>query len=85
MTAEYITVEQIRAFLGWGAVCNIAFLGMVIFLYLTCRDVLYRLYGQCFDIPKETINTVLFGAFVFYELIIFAFFIMPYLALRFCV
>ena len=85
MIAEPITVEQLRAFLGWGAVCNIALLGIISFLYLTCRDVVYRLYGHCFDIPRETINTVLFGAFVFYELTIFAFFIIPYLALRFFV
>jgi len=85
MTAEHITVEQIRAFFGWGAVLNIAFLGVFFFLYLTCRDAIYDLYGHFFDIPKETISTVLFGAFVFYELAIFAFFIIPYFALRFFV
>ena len=78
-----MTVEELRAFLGWGAVCNIAFLSVIIFLYLTYRDAIYRLYEQCFDIPQKTINAVLFGALVFYELTIFAFFIMPYIALRF--
>jgi hypothetical protein len=78
-----MTVEELRALLGWGAVCNIAFLSAIVFLYLSYRDVIYRLYGHCFDIPTETINTVLFGALVFYELTIFAFFIMPYIALRF--
>ena len=85
MTAEHVTVEQIRAFFGWGAALNIAFLGVIFMLYLTCRDVIYNLYVHCFDIPKETISTVLFGAFVFYELAIFAFFIIPYFALRFFV
>jgi hypothetical protein len=83
MTAEHITVEQLRAFVGWGAVCNIAFLGVTLSLYLTCRDAIYSLYGQCFEVSRETVSAVLFGAFVFYELVIFAFFIMPYLALRF--
>ena len=85
MTVEHITVEQLRAFFGWGAVLNIAFLGVVLIFYLTYRDAIYRLYGDCFDVPKEKISTVFFGAFVLYELIIFAFFVMPYLALRFFV
>ena len=85
MAAEHITVEQLRAFFGWGTVLNIAFLVVILFFYLTYRDAIYRLYGDGFDLPKENISAVLFGAFVLYELIIFAFFIAPYLALSFFV
>ena len=38
-----------------------------------------------FGVQEETISPVLFGAIVFYELAIFAIFIMPYFALRFFV
>ena len=78
-----MTVEELRSFLGWAAVCNIAFLCAVFFLYLACRDAIYRMYYNMFGVQEETINAVLFGAMVFYELSIFAFFIMPYIALRF--
>ena len=78
-----MTMELLRSFLGWAAVCNIAFLCGVFFLYLACRDAIYRMYCNVFGVQEETINAVLFGAAVFYELLIFAFFIMPYIALRF--
>ena len=80
-----MTVELLRSFLGWTAVCNIAFLCVVFFLYLAYRDSIYRLYYQMFGVQEETISAVLFGAMFFYELSIFAFFIMPYCALRFFV
>ena len=80
-----MTAEELRSFFGWGAVCNIAYLCVLLFLYLACRDTIYRLFGQVLNIHEETINTILFGAMVFYELAIFAFFVMPYIALRFFV
>ena len=46
MTAEHITVEQLRALVGWGAVCNIAFGGVTLALYLSFRDAIYNLYSQ---------------------------------------
>ena len=78
-----MTVEELRSFLGWGAVCNTVFLIVLVILYLSYRDAINRLYGQAFSIQNETIHAILFGAMVFYELAIFAFFIMPYIALRF--
>ena len=80
-----MTVELLRSFLGWAAVCNIAFLCVLFVLYMAYRGTIYRLYFQMFGVQAETINAVLFGAMVFYDLSIFAFFIMPYLALRFFV
>ena len=80
-----MTAELLRSFLGWAAVCNITFLCVVFFLYFACRDTIYRMYYNLFGVQEETINTILFAAMVFYELSIFAFFIMPYFALRFFV
>ena len=80
-----MTVEELRSFFGWGAVCNIAYLCVLLFLYLSCRDTIYRLFCQVFGIQEETISAILFGAMVFYELAIFAFFVMPYIVLRFFV
>ena len=80
-----MTVEVLRSFLGWGAVFNMAFLCIMFFLYMAYRDAIYRLYCNLFGIQEETISAILFGAMVFYELSIFAFFVVPYLVLRFCV
>jgi len=80
-----MTVEQLRSFLGWGAVCNIVFLSLMFFGFLASRKLIYRLHDRWFGLPKETINPILYGAMCWYKLVTFAFFIMPYIALRFFV
>ena len=80
-----MTADLLRSFLGWAAICNIAFLSVMFFVFMVGREWVYNLHGRWFGIPKETINAILYGAFAFYKLAIFAFFIMPYFALRFFV
>ena len=77
-----MTVELLRSFLGWGAICNIAFLSVMFFIVLVGRELIYNLHGRWFGITKETNNAILYGAMAFYKLAIFAFFVMPYIALR---
>ena len=78
-----MTLEQLQSFLGWGAVCNIAFLSAMFCLFLAWREWIYSQHGRWFGLPKETLNAILYGAMAFYKLAIFAFFVMPYIALRF--
>jgi len=78
-----MTVEELRSFFGWGAVCNTVFLLVLLILYLSFRDTINHLYSHAFSIQKETINAILFGVMVFYELAIFTFFVIPYIVLRF--
>ena len=78
-----MTIELLRSFLGWAAVCNVAFLCVIVFLFLGWREQISGIFAQGFNIPQETVNAVLFGALVCLELSIFVFFIMPYIALRF--
>jgi len=80
-----MTVEQLCSFLGWGAVCNIVFLSVIFFVFLAGRELIYSLHGRWFGLPKETINAILYGAMCYYKLATFAFFVMPYIALRFFV
>ena len=80
-----MTAEQLCSFLGWGAVCNIVFLSLMFFGFLASRELIYRLHGHWFGISKETINAILYGAMCWYKLVTFAFFVMPYIALRFFV
>ena len=80
-----MSMELLRSFLGWAAVCNIAFLSLMFFLFLAARETIHRLHGRWFGLPKETINAILYGAMAGYKLAIFAFFVMPYIALRFFV
>ncbi|MDR2872271.1 MAG: hypothetical protein LBV45_07100 [Xanthomonadaceae bacterium] len=78
-----MTVELLRSFFCWTAVCKIVFLSVIFFIFLITRNVIHLLHGRWFGISKETINAILYGAMAGYKLAIFAFFVMPYLALRF--
>ena len=80
-----MTLEQLSSFLGWAAVCNIVFLSAMFFFFLAVREWIYTIHGRWFSLPKETINAILYGAFCWYKLATFAFFVMPYIALRFFV
>ena len=80
-----MTLEQLSSFLGWAAVCNIVFLSVMFFVFLVGRELIYSIHGRWFGLPKETINAILYGAMCWYKLATFAFFVMPYIALRFFV
>ncbi|MCL1887036.1 MAG: hypothetical protein FWG01_03770 [Betaproteobacteria bacterium] len=81
-----MTQEQLQSFFGWGAICNIVLLSVIFFIYLATRELIYRLHGRWFDgMKKETLNTLIYGAMAYYKITIYAFFIVPYIVLRFFV
>ena len=80
-----MTTDQLCAFLGWAAVLNFVFLSLMFFIFLALRETIHCLHGRWFGLPKETISAILYGAMAGYKLAIFAFFVMPYIALRFFV
>jgi len=80
-----MTLELLRSFLGWVAVCNIVLLCAMVLVCIFCRGLIYNLHCRWFDIPKEAVNLILYAALAWYKLVNIAFFIMPYLVLRFFV
>ena len=64
-------------------ICNLALLCVMAFACLFCRDMIYSLHCRWFDIPKEAVNAVLYAAIAWFKLVTIAFFVMPYLVLRF--
>jgi len=80
-----MTVELLRSILGWAALCNIVFLSLIFFIFLVGRELLNSLHGRWFGMTKETTNAIIYGAMAFYKLATIAFFVMPYIALRFFV
>jgi hypothetical protein len=68
--------------LGWVSAINIAILLFWFAFFMFARNWLYNLQSRWFSIPSEKFDTIhycLMGAF---ELLILAFFVAPYLALR---
>lgn len=77
-----MTIEAFRTFLGWGALINI---GMVLWWWLFLvffHDFCYRLHTRWFKFSDEIFDVLHYSGIAFYEILVWAFFIMPWLALH---
>ena len=77
-----MTLEEIRAALGWCTILNMAFLLFWVVFYAFGRSFIYRMHGRFFDIPEKSMNVIHYSGMAFYKLLIFIFNLIPYLALR---
>lgn len=77
-----MTVETLRALLGWCSLINIAIMIFWFLMLVSARDWAYRLHEKFFRISRETFTAVQYAGGLFYKLIVFVFFVIPYLALR---
>jgi hypothetical protein len=80
-----MTLELLRSFLGWVAICNIVLTLVTFFLCAFCHSWLYRVQSHFFHVPQEALTTILYASVVFFKLLNIAFFIVPYCVLRFLV
>ena len=74
-------VATIRAFFMW---CTILNLIVLIFSSAVCvfgRDWLYPIHNKLFNIPRETINTMLYSFIALYKMLFIVFNLVPYIAL----
>ncbi len=76
-----MTVEKLRAMLGWCLVINIALLLWWLIWFFFAHDLMYRYHGEWFKIPVETFNAIHYGGMAAYKIAIFVFNVVPYLAL----
>lgn len=79
-----MSMETLRAFLGWGAVLNLVWLTVLFCLFTLGKDWIYRIHSRWFSIPKETMETVVYAIMGWYKLATFLLFVIPYAVLRFC-
>jgi len=77
-----MTVELFRGTLAWSAVLNMGIL-LWWFLFITlAHDWVYKIHSKFYKIPIESFDAIHYAGMAFYKICIFAFFIVPYLALR---
>lgn len=76
-----MTVELLRAVLGWSIVINYAVLLLWFVMFAFAHDWLYRLHGRWFAMPVERFNAIHYGGMAIYKIGIFLFSLAPYLAL----
>ncbi|MGW8313530.1 MAG: DUF6868 family protein [Desulfuromonadales bacterium] len=77
-----MTVDLLRSTLAWSALLNMGIL-LWWFLFITlAHDWVYRVHSRFLKIPVEQFDTIHYAGMLIYKVVIFTFFIVPYLALR---
>lgn len=77
-----MTLEEIRAVLGWCAIINMGIL-LWWFLFLTfAGDWVFRMHSKFFKLPKESFHVVHYAGISAFKLAVFMLNIVPYFALR---
>ncbi len=77
-----MTIEQLAAFFGWMTVLNIVFLGLAwLFVWLEWPWITL-LVQRVFPLPEEKLDEVYLRWLAQYELFIYVFNLMPWLALK---
>jgi hypothetical protein len=77
-----MTVDLLRRILAWSALLNMGILLWWFLVFTMAHDRVYRIHGRFIKIPVERFDTIHYAGMTFYKIVIFAFFIVPYLALR---
>ncbi len=77
-----MTVEIIRGVLAWCAVINYALLILWFLFFSFAHDWLHRFHGKWFTLSLERFDAIHYVGMAFLKLCVFAFNLVPYLALR---
>ena len=77
-----MTIEMLRAFLGWCAVINLGLLLLWFLFFVLAHDWMYKFYGKWFKLSTETFDATHYGGMALYEVGILLFVLVPYFALR---
>ena len=77
-----MTADILLKVLGWCAVFNMGLL-LWWFLFLAfAHDWVYRMHSKWYKIPEEKFDSIHYAGMAFFKIIVLAFNIVPYLALR---
>lgn len=77
-----MTIETIRAFLGWCAVINVGLFMLSSILIIAIRGTVSRIHGKMFNLDEKYISQVYFQYLGQYKIVIIVFNIVPYFALK---
>jgi hypothetical protein len=76
-----MTLETIRAFLGWCALINYAVLVIWFLVFLFAHDWMRKLHTRWFRLPAAHFDAMHYAGMGLYKLGIFLFNLVPYVAL----
>jgi len=77
-----MTLETVRAFLGWCGIINMGMLLVWWFFVSAARGLTFSVHSKLFGIPVEELEKIHYRGILKFKLAIFFFNIVPYIALR---
>lgn len=77
-----MTLETVRAFLGWSAILNMLFVTVWFLLFTRAHDWMFSLHRRWFELSRESFDTIHYAGMACYKVSVWLFFIIPYCALR---
>ena len=77
-----MTVETLRAVLGWCSVINYALLILWWLFFSFAHDWVHRCHSRWIKLPVETFDSINYGGMAAFKIAIFMFNLVPYFALR---
>jgi len=78
-----VTKDNLRTFLGWCSVINLAMLTLWFLAIVFARDFVFRTHAWWFEISEERFDEIHYLMMGHYKLAVFLFCLTPYLVLRF--
>ena len=77
-----MTADILLKVLGWCAVLNMGLLLWWFLFLVFAHDWVYRIHSKWYKIPEEKFDSIHYAGMAFFKIIVLAFNIVPYLALR---
>ncbi len=77
-----MTIETIRAALGWCAIINMGLLLWWFFALTVLHNLVYRWHTKWFKLSPEKFDEIHYAGIAFFKIAIFFFNVVPYFALR---
>jgi hypothetical protein len=77
-----MTIELVRAVLGWCIVINMGILLWWFLWFILAHDFIYRFHGKWFKLSEQQFDGIHYAGMAIYKIAIWLFAITPYLALH---
>lgn len=77
-----MTTDSLLAFLGW---CSVINLGVLIFssvMLMACRGRFMTMHSKMFGLEEKELGSLYFRFLAYYQIVVIAFNLVPYFALR---
>ena len=74
-------LETLKLFFMWCAILNVGLLIFSFLLWMVAADMIYKLHGKWFSMPRESFNMVFYSFIGIYKLFVYVFNLAPWLAL----